>query len=243
MKLTPNPTPAPENPSPESTERAQFVCPLTLKEMNGVQPFVYIQPCGCVLSQAGLKTVSGSSSPKEGGDESDAKSGEEAAGKQLDVCPQCAIKYDKSSDIILLNPSREEEERMFSVMLLIRASEPAKAKKSKKRKNAPSDSTTDAAPPATKSQKTNASQAPHTNPSISAASRAVVSSLAMEEAKRKAGMSDVVKSLYSTEESREGQKKRETFMTKGTFTRVSTTVLPLYSFGPFTDYWFVLQYA
>lgn len=202
------PNPAPMNPSskPDAVERPQFVCPLTLKEMNGAQPFVYLQPCGCVFSQAGLRTVAGSSSPKEGE--------EQEIGKQLDVCPQCASKYDKSADILLLNPSQEEEERMFAAMILRRASEPAK--KSKKRKaDPPSGSDT----PPLKSKKTNGgvTSQPHTNPSISAASRAVVSSLAAEEAKRKAGMSDAVKSLYS----KEGEKRKETFMTMGTFTRVS----------------------
>lgn len=172
--------------------------------MNGVQPFVYLQSCGCVFSQAALRTVAGSSSPKE----EEIKVGE-SSGKQLEMCPQCAIKYDKSSDVLLINPSPDDEERMFTVMALRRASEPAK--KSKKRKNAPNDS--DA--PASKSQKVASSQA-HTNPSISAASRAVVSSLAMEEAKRKAGMSDAVKSLYS----KKGETRKETFMTMGTFTRV-----------------------
>jgi hypothetical protein len=194
------------NPSskPDAAERPQFVCPLTLKEMNGVQPFVYLQTCGCAFSQAGLKTVAGSASPKEGE--------EQENGKQLDMCPQCASKYDKSTDILLLNPSQEDEERMFAAMLLQRASEPTK--KSKKRKADPSSGTDT---PPLKSKKTNGgvSSQPHTNPSISAASRAVVSSLAAEEAKRKAGMSDAVKSLYS----KEGEKRKETFMTMGTFTR------------------------
>lgn len=172
--------------------------------MNGVHPFVYLRSCGDVFSQAGLKTVAaGSSSPMP-------KEGEEEAGQQLEVCPQCATKYDKSIDILLLNPSAEEEDRMFIAMTLLRASEPTK--KSKKRKNPPTD--TDP-PPTSKSQKTAAQ--PHTNPNISAASRAVVSSLAMEEAKRKAGMSDAVKSLYGNGK----PSRKETFMTMGTFTRVS----------------------
>lgn len=186
-----------------------------MKEMNGVQPFVYLQPCGCVFSQAGLKTVtgSGSSSPKEGE--------VEGAGEQLDVCPQCATKYNQSSDILLLNPSPADEESMFTAMMLRRASEPSK--KSKKRKGAPTESASDPAAPPSKSKKPNTignGGQPHTNPSISAASRAVVSSLAMEEAKRKAGMSDAVKSLYNT-----GEKRKETFMTMGTFTRVSAPSL------------------
>jgi hypothetical protein len=188
-----------------------------MKEMNGAQPFVYLQTCGCVFSQAGLKTVTESrtASPKEGEVE------EEASAKQLDVCPQCATKYDKSSDVLLLNPSPADEEQMFATMILRRASEPSK--KSKKRKGAPSDPSPDTTAPPSKSKKPNNtkgnSSQPHTNPSISAASRAVVSSLAKEEAKRKAGMSEAVKSLYGT-----GEKRKETFMTMGTFTRVSVLV-------------------
>ena len=218
LTLAPNPAPVSEKTS-ESTELPQFACPLTMKEMNGAQPFVYLQPCGCVFSQAGLKTVagSGSSSPKEGEVEEEAT----GTGKQLDVCPQCATKYDKSSDVLLLNPSPADEERMFIAMTLRRAAEPTK--KSKKRKGGPSDSTSDPTAPPLKSKKPNINGnggQPHTNPSISAASRAVVSSLAMEEAKRKAGMSEAVKSLYT----KEGEKRKETFMTMGTFTRVSACV-------------------
>ncbi|ESK97291.1 hypothetical protein Moror_17856 [Moniliophthora roreri MCA 2997] len=63
LNLAQNPTSA-----SDSTERAQFVCSLTLKEMNGSQSFIYISACGCAFSQAGLKTISASSSLKEGQD-------------------------------------------------------------------------------------------------------------------------------------------------------------------------------
>lgn len=169
-----------------------------MKEMNGAQPFVYLQPCGCVFSQAGLKTVTRSTSPKED---------DEGAAKQLDVCPQCATKFNKVSDVLVLNPPPDEEERMYTTMTLRRASEPSKTLR--KRKGAPADDAP--APPAKKLNQA------HTNPSISAASRAVVSSLATEEAKRKAGMSEAVKSLYS----KKSDERKETFMTMGTFTRVS----------------------
>ncbi len=193
LSLTPNPTP----PSPDATtNHAQFICPITLKEMNGLLPFVYIATCGCVFSQAGLKNVS--TTPKE------------EDGEQLDVCPQCAKKFSRTSDIIPLNPQPEEEERMREAMERKRLSEPPK--KSKKRKNV--------SPP---NEAPASKKAPGMNPGIAAASRAVVSSLAMEEAKRKANMSEAVKSLYS-----EGKPKRkETFTTMGTFTRVSV----LFSIG------------
>lgn len=115
-----------------------------------------------------------------------------------------------------------------------RFSEPSKASKtkskSKKRKNhptdaAPEDTTPDAsAPPASashpkkqKKQKQESSQQaqPSINSSIGTASRAVMQGLKEEEEKRKANMSEAVKSLYG-----DGKPARkETFMTMGTFTR------------------------
>jgi hypothetical protein len=218
LKLTPNPAPLSNSTTDE--ERPQFVCPLTLKEMNGAQPFVYIATCGDVFSQAGLKTVSSSSSSSSASPPPhDNETEKEEKIKQLDICPQCATKYDKAEDILLLNPSKDEEEIMHIKMEQRRLSEPIKTK-SKKRK-VPTDP--DAPPPSKKPSNVPAHK-PHTNPSISAASRAVTSSLAAEEAKRKAGMSEAVKSLYS---SKDGPQRKETFMTMGTFTRVSYSLVIL----------------
>ncbi|KAF4605705.1 hypothetical protein EYR40_004494 [Pleurotus pulmonarius] len=181
------------NPARDEPERPQFICPLSHKEMNGGQPFVYISACGCVFSQAGLKTVSSTSNTDT-----------------LDVCPQCATKFDRSKDVVVINPSAEEEECMRMAMEEKRLAEPVK--KSKKRK-AKDEATADRDEGAKKKK----TSAPSLNPSIAAASRAVVKSLAQEESKRKAEMSDAVKSLYG-----DGlPKKKETFMTMGTFTRVS----------------------
>ena len=91
------------------------------------------------------------------------------------------------------------------------------AKKGKKRKGAVKAEA--GAEPASKQKHSSASPAPSLNPNIAAASRAVAESLAIEEAKRKATMSQAVKSLYGTK----GSEKKETFMTRGTFTRVSTS--------------------
>ena len=207
LTLTPNPALISTEPQADSSERPQFVCPLTFKEINGVQPFVYISTCGCVFSQAGLRTVTSSASPKEKEKSLD----DEQDQKPLSLCPQCAKKYSAIDDVIPINPSLEEEEIMFFALERKRLLEPTK-KKSKKRKNV--DSPDEEAEPLTKKQVLPIA-APSLNPSMAAASRAVVSGLAMEEAKRKAGMSEAVKSLYG-----DGTKKKETFMTMGTFTRV-----------------------
>jgi len=181
--------------------------------MNGGQPFVYIVTCGCVFSQSGLRTVLGSSS-SHNGDESNGPSSDKE--EQLEVCPQCATKFSRSSDVFVLNPPLEEEGRMRAAMELRRSREPVK--KSKKRKAG-----ADIDEAATKKKKGSPeghspSPAPGLNPKISAASRSLAESLAAEEAKRKAGMSDAIKSLYR---GKNDAPRKETFMTMGTFTRVS----------------------
>lgn len=205
LTLSPNTTPVSDSKG-DATDRPQFVCPLTLKEMNGSQPFVYISTCGCVFTQAGLKTVTASPSAKDKTD--DAETTEET----LDLCPQCGKKYSRTDHVVLLNPPQDEEDDIRMKMEQRRLLEPPK--KSKKRKNA----SPDESEPPTKKQ-----AGPHLNPSISGASRAVISSLAMEEAKRKVDMSDAVKSLYG-----DGTKRKETFMTMGTFTRVCKLSHPVY---------------
>jgi hypothetical protein len=118
----------------------------------------------------------------------------------------------------MINPPLEEEERMYTAMELRRSLEPVK--KSKKRK-AGADAVADEAAAKKKKASTEGhppSPAPGLNPKISAASRSLAQSLAVEEAKRKAGMSDAVKSLYRD---KNDAPRKETFMTMGTFTRVS----------------------
>ncbi|TFY62481.1 hypothetical protein EVG20_g6692 [Dentipellis fragilis] len=206
LKLTPN-TALSSGDSDSMEERAKFVCPLTFKEMSGHVPFVYISTCGCVFSQAGLKTVTTSTPPN-----GDAK-GKGSA--QLDICPQCAKKFDKSEDIHIINPSDEEQEKMRVAMERRRAADAAKPK-AKKRKAAAAVSPDDADAPEHAKKKKESPSAPTINHNIISSSRIVANSLAMEEAKRKSQMSDAVKSLYG---SKDGPKRKETFMTMGTFTR------------------------
>jgi hypothetical protein len=262
LTLSPNPAPQSSEPSSSDTERPQFVSPLTLKEMNYAQPFVYLSTCGCVFSKAGLKTVSASSTPKDWeNDKGKAKAATtDPSDAELELCPQCGKKYSQTEDVVLLNPSQDEEDAMREAMerkrhlifnfplcklytnslmssLNARSGwrffsqsrdftamvsdgfaiefrsppillEPVKKpKSSKKRKN---DSPTDDAGHPAKKQ-----AAVRPSMKMSAASQAVVSGLAMEEAKRKSEMSDAVKSLYGN-----GTKRKETFMTMNTFTRV-----------------------
>jgi len=208
MRLTHSPSSDKSTPIVGEVPKIQFVCPLTFKEMLGSVPFVYISTCGCVFSQAGLRTVSQgqTGSPKEES-KGDSKEGSPAdSEKQYPQCPSCGTKYDKSQDVLTLNPSPEEEAIMHVNMLKRRAVEPAKTK-GKKRK-----ATADAEQSSTK-KKTTVNPG---NAGISSAARAIAVGLVEEETKRKANMSDAIKSLYAP---KNGPKRKETFMTMGTFTR------------------------
>lgn len=221
-------------PGGEEQQRAQFICPLSLKEMNGVMPFVYIRTCGCVFSQGGLKAVRSTTSDsppptstppsktEESAKEAEATTDSEA----YSLCPHCATKFLPKSDIVTINPSPQEEEAMFARMLAARAAEPRKSKK-RKAKDTTSAQAEDSEPASKKSK-----EASHAS-----IDRALLSSLAMEEAKRKAGMSEAVKSLYSG--GRPGVK--ETFMTMNTFTRVGPFFLYPFRLCPNTGLFF--QYA
>lgn len=249
LALTPNATPSSSPSTSTSTStaedaptRALFVCPLTLKEMTGAVPFVYISTCGCVFSQAGLKTLTSasasSSSPPSLSLESEGKekdAGEKEKERQLDVCPQCATKFDKTEDVRTINPSSADEEKMRVAMQarrLVEAATKSAKSKSKKRKAAasPDANATSLEPPKKKAAKEDRERDRESRATanlasingVGSTSRAVASSLAMEEAKRKAGMSEAVKSLYGP---KDGVKRKETFMTMGTFTRVSLVFL------------------
>jgi len=205
LQMTQNPSPNKSTSVAGDSIKAQFVCPLTFKEMIGSVPFVYLSTCGCVFSQAGLKTVSRSALPEDKSPKT--TEGETEDGKQYHLCPQCNTKYDKEEDVLCLNPSSEEEENMRAKMERRRLAEPVKAK-GKKRK-------TDGAASEESAQKRKKAGV-NANSGITSTTRAVAASLAEEEAKRKAGMSEAIKSLYT---SKNGPKRKETFMTMGTFTR------------------------
>lgn len=206
LKLTRNPVSY--NDISDSERHAQFVCPLTLKELNGGQPFIYLATCGCVFSQAGLRALfTGSDS----GNAILEKTSTESDQKEKDLCPQCSTKFSRSRDMVTLIPGEEEESRMRTAMEHQRIEQAAsRPKKSKKRK---ADEAT-SEPQAKRLAPNGKSAEPYTN-SPAATSRTVADALALEEKKRKAVMTDAVKSLYAPKNN-----VNETFMTRGTFTRV-----------------------
>ncbi|KAG9034121.1 hypothetical protein FRB95_013766 [Tulasnella sp. JGI-2019a] len=228
LRLTLNPTSDPS--SDEAFRHAQFICPLTLKEMSGSLPFVYLTTCGCVFSTAGLKAVSspspsssssGATPPLADGTTVDSP---DVSSNTTEPCPQCAKPFSRSADVRTINPGPEEQEQMREKMIIAAAEAKLAKQASKKRKAATntvdvSDLSSDA--PAKRSKTTTDPSIapvlqPMMNPSISSVARKVTEELAEEEKKRKANMSSAVRSLYGP---KDGKKKKETFMTMGTFTR------------------------
>jgi len=117
LKLEPNPSFS-ESHSPSLTNHdqepvARYVCPITMKEMNGKQRFVYLDTCGCVLSENAMKEIPSKS------------------------CLKCT-KLFEPVNVITLNPKPEELEAMETALaekqarILAEKKEKKKAKASKK---------------------------------------------------------------------------------------------------------------
>ncbi|XP_036387389.1 replication termination factor 2 [Megalops cyprinoides] len=94
----------------EDLHCAMFICPVVGLEMNGKHKFCYLQTCGCVFSERALREV------------------------RTEICHKCGDPF-QESDIIILNGSKEEVERLRQNMEEKRAKAKA-GKKSKKSKAA-----------------------------------------------------------------------------------------------------------
>ncbi|XP_032369238.1 replication termination factor 2 [Etheostoma spectabile] len=86
-----------------------FICPVVGLEMNGKHRFCYLQTCGCVFSDRALKEI------------------------KTDICHKCGDAF-KNEDVIVLNGTKDEVEKLKEKMEERRTK--AKTKKSKKSKAA-----------------------------------------------------------------------------------------------------------
>jgi hypothetical protein len=109
LKVTPNPSFKKASGSAANTEQSmtsRFICPISMKEMNGKVKFVYLDTCGCVFSEQGLKQVPNG------------------------TCVQCSKPY-KPEDVRTINPAPEELERLKNEL-----AEKTRSKGKKKQKKA-----------------------------------------------------------------------------------------------------------
>lgn len=93
----------------EDIHCGMFICPVVGLEMNGKHRFCYLHTCGCVFSDRALKEV------------------------KTEICHKCGDPF-KDEDIIVLNGTKEEVDKLREKMDEKRAK--AKTKKSKKSKAA-----------------------------------------------------------------------------------------------------------
>ncbi|XP_056129647.1 replication termination factor 2 [Lampris incognitus] len=91
----------------EDMHCAMFICPVVGLEMNGKHRFCYLQTCGCVFSDRALKEV------------------------KTEICHKCGDPF-KEEDIVVLNGTKEEMEKLREKMEERRAQ--AKSKKPKRNK-------------------------------------------------------------------------------------------------------------
>ncbi|KAM8758058.1 replication termination factor 2 isoform 1-T1 [Acanthopagrus schlegelii] len=93
----------------EDINCGMFICPVVGLEMNGKHRFCYLQTCGCVFSDRAMKEV------------------------KTEICHKCGDPF-KIEDVVVLNGTKEEVEKLREKMEERRTK--AKIKKSKKSKAA-----------------------------------------------------------------------------------------------------------
>ncbi|KAI5619576.1 protein RTF2-like, partial [Silurus asotus] len=92
----------------EDMHCSKFICPVVGLEMNGKHKFCYLQSCGCVFSERALREV------------------------KTEICHKCGDPFHED-DLVVLNGSKEEQEKLKKAMEERRAKAKT-AKKSKKTK-------------------------------------------------------------------------------------------------------------
>ncbi|XP_007569667.1 PREDICTED: protein RTF2 homolog isoform X2 [Poecilia mexicana] len=174
----------------EDIHCGMFICPVVGLEMNGKHRFCYLQTCGCVFSDRALKEV------------------------KTEICHKCGDPF-KDEDIVVLNGTKEEVQKLKEKMEEKRVK--AKTKKSKKSKavktvSAPPESKEDAQSPPVdvagrKSQQNGdeSSQSAVAGPSGTSSSTKGSKSLAASATKRSIQdmeeKSEAFKSLFTTHSS------------------------------------------
>lgn len=219
--------------STESHEAAPFVCPISLREMNGSIKFVYRTPCGCVMSDVALKEM------RRGQDKKgDAAKAEEARGGELSderVCPVDGERSDVAEAWVTLNPKEDELEDMKRAWEVRKAreKEEKKAAKAAKRKG---DGDDGASAPRVKKVKgdkgdkgaSGAASAAHaakvaSAPAVKAGASVphLQATLAAKLAEQKKQQSPAIASLYKVNGTDETKDKdgRSTWMTRGAYAR------------------------
>jgi hypothetical protein len=194
--------------------------------MSGSLPFVALRSCGCVFSEAGLKSVVGSvtgttTPPSEGEDE----------GGRTVPCPNCNKPFNPAGEKgksawLQLTPKAEVQEKLLEDLLAERAAAKLNKQKDKeanggKKRKSTAANLVDGSNhhDASKRSKTSGSQQPQASTQSHLSSKIQHQLQELEDKRKAGGMSAAVQSIYA---GKGGEKRgsNNDFFTR-TFTRVS----------------------
>ncbi|KAI8647458.1 Rtf2 RING-finger-domain-containing protein [Parasitella parasitica] len=197
LNLTPNPAYNEKDSNLDSATmgsldrdlKSKFVCSVSMKEMNGKHRFVYLDTCGCVFAEQAMKEI-----PSR-------------------ECVTCGKPFE-SQNVIVINPTKEEQEAMRKVM----EEKKAKAKMERKAKKAESKKNGVASEKKRKRESDSSEKPAKKASSIqSSAAAAVMGKVAQDlaEKKKNTPLSSAIQSIYGTKD----KKETGNYLTKGTFNR------------------------
>ncbi|KAI8882321.1 DUF602-domain-containing protein [Backusella circina FSU 941] len=195
LNLTPNP--AYNDKGADSTTmgnlerdvKSKFICPISMKEMNGKHRFVYLDSCGCVFAEQALKEVPGHE------------------------CVSCNKPYE-ASNVIVINPNKEELE----TMKLALEEKKAKAKAEKKAKKA-AKGVNGESNKRKRDQSASDKPAKKATTISSSAAAAVMDKVAQDLKEKKKPLSSTIQSIYNNSNDKNNPSSKGNYLTMGTFNR------------------------
>ena len=239
LNLTENPefSPSTASTTSQTPRHTPFVCPLSLREMNGAVPFIALRHCGCVFSDASVRAIIPSLTrglfQKPKSDEVPDEAKPVAGEAKVVACPNCTKEFDPTlpSSVLAINPPKDVQDDLLDNLLVARAT----AKSGKKRKAAAVEGVKvdGEAKEAKKEKKEKEAKAarsgsgtpvpgvPHNTAPHNSLARSVHQKLAEQEQKRlqaQAGMSDAVKAMFKSKEDKDERRDHADFFGR-TFTR------------------------
>ncbi|GAA5991032.1 hypothetical protein JCM10908_006511 [Rhodotorula pacifica] len=258
LQLTPNPNLVdashPDAADPQSGDRQQqqqtllgvanerdppapFVCPISLREMNGSVKFVYRKPCGCVVSDSALREMRKSHDKKNDTPHSSTEHAQNEAEDERFVCPVDGERNKPGvvEEWVTINPKEDELELMrdrFEARKRQEKEDKKAAKAAAKRKNGAGAGVEGAAaePKAKKAKVGTDGTAAAARAAAAAAAPAVKAgatvsglsaTLAAKLAEQKKQQSPAIASLYAKKSDNEMKDKdgRSNWMTIGSYSR------------------------
>ena len=216
LNLTPNPTYNDKasnfNTNMGNLEKdiqSKFICPISMKEMNGKHRFVYLDSCGCTFAEQSLKEI-----PSKECFNVSCLVAKNQFSLFICITLQCGKPFE-ISNIITMNPNKDELEVMKRNMEEKKAKAKAerKAKKAEIKKNGNSEGLEKKRKRATETS--NKSNKKVSNISTSGATAAVMDKVAQDLAGKKKPISSALKSIFEPKT----KANNGNYLTKGTFNR------------------------